>query len=70
MTLPANIEGEGDEQFLPYGPPTEVDERPPLARKSKGEQAAESLIEDETESLPEELMDDLTGCPCSQPSPS
>ena len=52
MTSSANTEGDGDEQFLPYGPPTEVDERPPLARRTKGEQAAEPLVEDELESVP------------------
>ena len=65
MTSSANTEGEGDEQFLPYGPPTEVDERPPLNRKTKGERIVEPTVEEESESMAEDLMDDASGCPAN-----
>ena len=63
MTSSANTDVEDDAHFLPYGPPTDQDERPPLVRKERGTISVEQYADEGYESIVEELMDGLDGCP-------
>ena len=63
MTPSANTDVEEDGQFLPFGPPTEQDERPPIVRKERGTISVEEYADEGSESMVEDLMDNLKGCP-------